>query len=117
MDELTLNPRAELVRDLDDAGSLRALTLIAPRRGVPLRTTTVARDEGAVFEVLRDVGQPELQTDNRMAIAATLSATTSTAQGCATQPGRSGRSSSPLLGLSAATICALLLRRRRRAAQ
>lgn len=55
MDELTLNPRAELVRDLDDDGSLRALMLIAPRRGVPLRTTTVARDEGAVFEVLRDV--------------------------------------------------------------
>lgn len=65
------------------------------------------------IELLRDSGAPELQVDNHEAIAAATQATLS-GEGCATQPGRRG-SSSPLLAFSAATLCALLLRRRRAA--
>ncbi|MFO0624398.1 MAG: hypothetical protein U0325_02185 [Polyangiales bacterium] len=57
MSELTLNPRAEIVRSRGADDELVALTLMAPTRGGALRTTTVRRDEGDVFTVLRGVSE------------------------------------------------------------
>jgi hypothetical protein len=68
MNELTLNPHAEIVRRRGADDELVALTLMAPARGLALRTTTITPDEGDVFTVLRGVADGrdvDLDLDDR----------------------------------------------------